>query len=161
MLPILGLLKSRATLGIAAVVVSAVVGWHYGSSVKTAHYERMLHDQGVAYANAQNAAIEAANRAAEVERKRAVSAAEARVQRAAARQEITHAITADTNLDCEWRDDHRLRLESLYRASGYDPTGTPARMPHPLPQPAVNEPAEGAVGSGSMGVGRGLQSPAR
>jgi len=128
-----------------------------GHRVASGGYEKQLHAQAVAYANAQNAAIEDANRAAEAERKRAVSAAEARGRASATAQEVTHAIAADTDLSCEWRDDHRLRIEQTYAAYGYRPDGTAAGMPDSVPAAAINSDTSGTVGRGGIPLGRGLQ----
>jgi len=121
---------------IALALAPAVLGWYVGSTVTQARYERELHATAVAYAEAQNAAVEAARLDAEAERKRAVTAAEARGRKTAAAQEIVSDAATDTDLSCEWRPDHRMRVESLYRAYGYPTEADPARVPDTVPAAA-------------------------
>lgn len=121
---------------IALALAPAVLGWYVGSTVTQARYERELHATAVAYAEAQNAAVEAARLDAEAERKRAVTAAEARGWKTAAAQEVIAHASADTDLACEWRDAQRVRIESLYRAYGYPVETDPARVPDSMPDAA-------------------------
>jgi len=116
-------------LRIAPILVAGVFGWYVGSSVTKADYEHTLHQAAEASAVAQIAAVEAANREAEARSERSLRAAEARGRKSGLAQGVIHEIAADTNLDCEWRDEHRLRILDLYHAYGFTPSGTPAGVP--------------------------------
>jgi len=116
-------------LRFAPIVVAGVFGWYVGSNVTKATYEQRLHDTAVAYALAQNAAVEAAGREAKAQSKRSILAAEERGRKSATAQGVIHEITVDTNIGSEWRDEHRLRILDLYGAYGYSPSGAPASLP--------------------------------
>ena len=113
--------------GFAAALVGglALGGWlGYGLASGAAAQQQL--DSALAYAEAWQSAVETARVDAEVEARRAISAAEKRGSKAAAAQGVTHEIVADTDLGCEWREPHRVRIEALYGAYGFAPDGTPA-----------------------------------
>jgi hypothetical protein len=145
---------------LALYAVVAFVGFWVGDRVSSGRYEARLADVAVAISESQNAATERANQALEAERKRADGAQKARSAQRSVAQGVIHDVAKDTDLSCEWRDSHRVRVERLYHAYGYAPDGSPAGVQDSLPDASVDRPASGAVGSGSVQLGRGLRSPA-
>lgn len=145
---------------IAVLAVVALVAFWLGDRLASGRYEERLKDISQAIADAQNDATERANKALEAERKRADAAQQARGAQRALAQGVIHEMAGDTDLSCEWRDPHRVRVERLYRAYGYASDGSPARVPDTLPDAAIDRAAAGAVGGGGVQLGRGLRSPA-
>jgi len=89
------------------------------------------------FLEAQIAATDRHNQELEAERKRFAAAQKTRGRQRALAQGVSNAIRKDTDLSCEFRPTHRLRLDDLYRAYGYDPGGTPSGVPS-----AVSDAAE-------------------
>lgn len=155
-------IKAMAGGMAVAVLVGGVGGFGLGYRVASGGYEKRLHNQAVAYANAQTAAIDEANRAAAAERRRAVSAAEERTRREAGAREVIHDIAANPDdRDCGWTDDQRMRIESLYRAHGYRSDGTADRMPNSLQPAATGKSPENSMGGRGLRLGGELRKPAR
>lgn len=111
-------------VGAAAALLGGGAGWYAGNGLAAGKCAARELAVAQAYASAQNAAVAAANAATAAERKRADAAQAARSRTATAAAVIRHEIAADTDRGCEWRDPHRLRVEQLYRAHGYNPDGT-------------------------------------
>ena len=118
------LLGGMGGFAVAVAGSLALGGWlGYGYASGAAAQQQL--DMARAHEAALHSAIETARLDAEIETRRAVSAAEKRGSKSAAAQGVTHEIVADTDLGCEWREPHRMRIESLYGAYGYAPDGTP------------------------------------
>jgi len=121
-------------VGAVALLLGGGLGFWLGDGMADGRCAQRELVVANAYASNQNAAVEATNRAAEAERKRAVSAASARSRKAAAAQEVIHETVADPGpADCEWRPAQRLRIETLYRTYGADSQAGAARVPDPVP----------------------------
>ena len=146
-------------LGILALAC-AVAFW-LGDRLASGRYEARIADISAAVSQAQVEAVERHNQALDAERKRAASAAAARSQRRQVAQGIVHEIAQDTDRGCEWREPHRVRVERLYGAYGYHPDGSTTGMSYPVPAAPVHGTPQGAVGGGSVHLGRGLRSPAQ
>lgn len=145
-------IKSLAALGAGALVVGLAVGGWTGYRVAAGGYEKRIANASTAALEAQNAAVVAANRAAEAERKRTVSAIEVRAARAAIAQGVIHETHADPGpIDCEWRPSQRLRIERIYAAYGFAGETAPRGVPDAVRLAPVE-------GSAARGVGRGGHS---
>lgn len=86
-----------------------------------------------AYANWGESALAGVRQALETESERAISAAEARGRAAALSQKMIVDAAQDVDRSCEWRADHRMRIESIYSNyglhSGDSSLGMRAEMP--------------------------------
>jgi hypothetical protein len=125
-----------ARLGILALCC-AVAFW-LGDRIASGRYEARIADISAAIAEAQVEVVERHNQALEAERKRAASAAASRSQRRQVAQGVTHEIARDGDRSCEWRDLHRLRIEQLYAAYGFDPTGSSVGMQATVPDATIH-----------------------
>lgn len=104
---------------LAVIAVVFVVGWGLGDKLSSGRYEAELRNAADMYRIAQDAALARASEEAKVESKRAVRAAEERGRRSVATREIINEIHLNPdNRDCDWTDEHRLRVERIY--SNYD-----------------------------------------
>lgn len=112
-----------------------------GDRVASARYESRLADIAQAIAQAQNEAADRHNQALDAERKRADAALAARSQRRQVAARVEHEIARDADRRCEWRDLHRLRIEQLYAAHGFDPAGAAAGVPAAVPAAATDRDA--------------------
>ncbi len=132
-------------IGLAALALLAACGVGYvlgswrGEVRATQCVERQL-ESSQATVRHQDAAIERHNQAIEAERERFATAQAARDKRRAVAQGIADEIAADPDLSCEWRDAHRMRIERLYSAYGYQQAG-PAGVPDTVPAAAESDAA--------------------
>ena len=100
-------------------VLGCATAFWLGDRVASGRYEARLADVSEAIAESQNAAVERHNLELETERKRASASASARSELRQVAQGVIHEVASDADLSCEWRDAHRMRLESVYAAYGY------------------------------------------
>jgi hypothetical protein len=114
-----------------------------------------------AYANWGESALAGVRQAFETESERAVSAAEARGRAAALAQRVKHDAAQDVDRSCEWRADHRMRIETVYAAYGIDPAAPDhgVRASVRTPTGIYLEPR--GVGFGDTGLGPGLRLSAQ
>lgn len=153
---------SAIVAGVALATGLATGGW-LGYRVAEGGRADELRDLALRYAEGWKSAVEAANLDAAAERKRAVSAAEARGRASAATREVIHAATADPDTrNCGWRDEHRLRLAAIYAAHGAADRPRPALGMHgTLPGASGSDGPTRDVGTADSRLGTGLQAPAR
>lgn len=124
-------------IGLAALALLAAGGVGYGLGSwrgavrETKLVERQL-ESSQATVRHQDAAIERHNRELASERARFAADQAARDRQRAVAQGVVDEIAADADLGCEWRDAHRLRIDRLYRAYGYQ-QGSPAGVPDSMP----------------------------
>lgn len=137
----------------AVALVCATTFW-LGYRVAAGSYEERIKDISVAISEAQVEAADRHNKELEVERKRAAAALKSRSRQQQVAQEVKHEVSQDVDRTCEWREPHRLRLERLYGVYGHDPDGSAPGVSNPLPAPALDGTASGAVGSGGVHLGR-------
>lgn len=142
-------------IGVLALV-GAGAFWA-GDRIASGRYEARLADVSRAIAQAQNEAADRHNTALAAERKRADAALAARSQRRQVAQGVTHGIARDDDRSCEWRDPHRLRIEQLYAAYGFDPAGSSVGMQATVPDATLDGAASGDVGRSGIPLGRGLR----
>lgn len=143
------------------LVLGCATAFWLGDRVASGRYEARLADVSEAIAESQNAAVERHNLELETERKRASASASARSELRQVAQGVIHEVASDADLSCEWRDAHRMRLESVYAAYGYAADGSAPGVPGSVRQPTTPWLGSGGVGGGSGALGSGLQSPAR
>ena len=143
-------------LGILAL--ACATSFWLGDRVASGRYEARIADIAVAVSQAQVEAADRHNRELEAERKRAASAAAARSQRRQVAQGIIHEIAQDADRSTEWRDAHRVRIERLYSAYGYTPSGSSAGVQDSMPAAALDGSAQGTMGGSGLRLGRGLRS---
>ena len=120
---------------LAIAGAAAIAGYVVGSGLTAGSYERRLHTQAVEYAEGWKSAVEAANTAAEAQRKRDVAQAEVRGKRSVAAKEVIHEIQTATT-DCVWTPDDSVRINKLYAAYGYNPDGSPVSVSDTVPAAA-------------------------
>lgn len=142
-------------IGVLALV-GAGAFWA-GDRIASGRYEARLADVSRAITQAQNEAADRHNAALAAERKRADAALAARSQRRQVAQGVTHEIARDDYRTCEWRDLHRLRIEQLYAAYGFDPTGSSVGMQATVPDATLDGAASGDMGRSGTHLGRGLR----
>ena len=146
---------------VGLVALACATTFWLGDRLASGRYEKRLADISQAIAKSQDAAVERHNLELASERKRANEALASRSQRRQVAQGVIHEVARDTDRSCEWREPHRVRVESIYHAYGYYPDGSTAGVSDSLPAPSVNSTAPGAVGGSGINVGRGLRGPAQ
>lgn len=115
----------KLAVALVASILVALGGFWLGARVTAGGYEKRISDISVAITESQNAAIERHNQALAAERKRFAAAQETRDRQRTLAEGVIDEIRKNTDLSCEHRPAHRMRLDDLYRAYGYDPTGAP------------------------------------
>lgn len=146
--------RAGAVLGLCAV------SFYFGHVTTSAKYEERLKGISLAVAEAYEQQVSKHNVEVEAERKRATAAALKRNTQHQAAQEVGHEITKNLDTSCEWRGDHRLRVERLYGSYGYSPSGSTG-VSNTLSSSTINSNAERGVGSSGIHLGGGLQGLAR
>ena len=146
---------------VGLVALACATTFWLGDRLASGRYEKRLADISQAIAKSQDAAVERHNLELASERKRANEALASRSQRRQVAQGVIHEVASDADLSCEWRDAHRMRLESIYAAYGYASDGSSPGVPGALRQPTPSRFGSGGLGSGGGALGSGLQSPAR
>lgn len=146
---------------VGLVALACATTFWLGDRLASGRYEKRLADISQAIAKSQDAAVERHNLELASERKRANEALATRSQRRQVAQGVTHEVARDTDRSCEWREPHRVRVESIYRTYGYHPDGSTAGVSDSVPDATIYGASPGAVGGSSVHLGRGLRSPAQ
>ena len=146
---------------VGLVALACATTFWLGDRLASGRYEKRLADISQAIAKSQDAAVERHNLELASERKRANEALASRSQRRQVAQGVIHEVARDTDRSCEWREPHRVRVESIYRTYGYYPDGSAAGVSDSVPDATIYGASPGAVGGSSVHLGRGLRSPAQ
>ena len=104
---------------VLAVLVAFALGSGLGGWVAHRMAETRELEVALKYAEGWIEDLEHHRERAKQEQKRAVSAAEKRAATARRADELIHESTVSLDLSCEWRPDHRMRIESLYETYGF------------------------------------------
>lgn len=132
-------MQSLLAAVLATVVLAGPVGFWLGDGMASGRYEKRLAAISEAITESQNAAIDRSNTAIAAASKRATEAERRRAQQRALSAEVNREIAQDTDLSCEWRPAHRLRIEALYGSFGYSvepPSGVRGSvLPSTKPEP--------------------------
>jgi len=139
---------------VGLIALACATTFWLGDRLASGRYEKRLADISQAIAKSQDAAVERHNLELASERKRANEALASRSQRRQVAQGVIHEVTQDTDRSCEWREPHRVRVESIYRTYGYHPDGSTTGVSNPLPASPFDGTAKGAVGGGGVRLGR-------
>lgn len=130
-----------AWIRFASYVLVLCLGLWVGSGLTARGYEKRLVGISTAVADSYKSVIDDAGKKLAAERKRYVAAEAHRAEQRAAAMEVISAVISDGSRSCEWRPEHRMRLERLYAAYGYDPQN-PNRVPDAVQGTAEHKVAE-------------------
>lgn len=130
-----------AWIRFASYVLVLCLGLWAGSGLTARGYEKRLVGISTAIADSYKSVIADAGKKLAAERTRYAAAEAHRAQQRAAAAEVISEVISDGDRSCEWRPEHRLRIERIYSAYGYDPR-SPDRVPDEVQGATEHEAAE-------------------